>query len=108
MSEIVTFIVLQEVMNGFTFVTVMLAGSLALMAAMLATITYSVLKGGMIAWMYLVLGFWMFFVAFTFRLFEDAWIVMAIATDISYLFALAMMIAGFRELSGIYVDHHQT
>ncbi|MHC1565905.1 MAG: hypothetical protein ACXQS6_06280 [Candidatus Syntropharchaeales archaeon] len=37
-----------------------------------------------------------------------AWIVMAIATDISYLFALAMMIAGFRELSGIFVDHHQT
>ena len=103
MSEIVTFIVLQEIMTGFTFVTVMLAGSLALMAAMLATITYSVLKGGTIAWMYLMLGFWMFVVTFAFRLFYDAWIMMGIATDISYLFGLAMMIAGFKELSRIYV-----
>ncbi|OFV68007.1 MAG: membrane protein [Candidatus Syntrophoarchaeum caldarius] len=108
MNEIVTFVVLQEVMNGLTFVTVMLAGSLALMAAMLATITYSVLKGGTIAWMYLMLGFWMFLVSFILRLFGDAWVTMGIATDISYLFGLAMMIAGFKELSGIYVDYQQT
>jgi len=103
MSEIVTFMMLQAIMAGFGFVTVMLAGSFALMAAMLATITYSVLKGGTIAWMYLMLGFWMFLVAFTFKLFEDVWITMAIAADISYLFGLAMMIAGFKELAAIYV-----